>query len=134
MECSIQSKSRPNNLKRLFLIFTTRVRSTREGLFSQVSVCSHLGRSTYLLGGGGTYSQVWMGGGGGYLLSGLDGGGTYLLRSGQGGGTYSQVWTGRGGTYLPRSGQGGYLLSGLDGGGGTYSGLGGIYLGRSPPT
>ena len=59
-------------------------------LFSQVSVCSHLG-------GLPTFQVL----GGGYLLSGLGGGGGYLLRSEWKGGTYSM--SGWGGTYLARS-------------------------------
>ena len=70
-------------------------------LFSQVSVCSHLG-------GGGTYLPGrW--------------GGVPTLRSGWGG-VPTQLWTG-GGTYL---GQGGYLLSSGRGGVPTLARVGGV--------
>ena len=80
-------------------------------LFSQVSVCPHLG--------GGGVPTFWAGGV--PTFPGLEGG-TYLPRSGWGG-TYLPRWGG-GGTYLSRSGWGGVP---------TFPGRS-TYLGRGVPT
>ena len=69
-------------------------------LFSQVSVCSHLGGRVPTFWVGGTYSQVLMGGR--VPTQVWVGGGTYLPRSGRGGGVPTQVLMGG---YLPWQGK-----------------------------
>ena len=109
------------------IIFTARVRSTREGtVFTGVCLSTFRG-GTYLPGGGGVPTQLWMGG--------------YLPWLGWGVPTLARV-----GRVPTLAGVGGGTYSALDGGVPTLAGgvptlaggvptlAGGTYQGRYPPT